>query len=601
MCRLKVVWAKACIPLFLILCLACSEQGSNETEIVDNGTKVVFSVFEDDSGEGSGQMQVMSAMNNVTAEEKVVGEEQHVLINNGTMRLTATLVEAAASTNSAREFVKPTVSAARASVRNTKAQTVLGNNVKYRVVLYDRSTTPSTFVSSTLGTAGTPLTVDVVKGKNYDWAVFSYNDQSDPGTSSTTVPSDQRDLLHASGTTGLVPGTPGDGTNANVPISVVLKHKLSAVTVELNSTFYPATITAATATLGSANYFFTSNMDVKTGTLSTPVASTVPTAINLVPTAPAAVKSALFYTSSTSTIANFSVTLNSLSITDQSNQVKTSTTPTNFSWTNVVPTAGKKYFARINVQPVRDISGDNFKILSVGVSPHTLLNTGSSGMYQALYGTSNFGPTGIVPTTNRNWNILWRGSSSGNLFDATTGNYKLIVVGYAAGISDNDATQLINYVNSGGTVLFFTENPGSGPDQRVWRAFAGATASYQSFGDFGNFNQNGMLVGPFGDARGTSFGDQALVGYGTINYDPNLIDVLAFANGSTTNAVVWKSKTRDFYYFGDGGMQLTNDPFLMTASPAYTPRIGAWYTRSNISNSVVVMNFIAKTLSKMGQ
>ncbi|TDS17538.1 hypothetical protein [Sphingobacterium paludis] len=600
MCRLKMVMAKVFV-VFLLSCLGCTQKGGNEIEIVDNGTKLVFNISEDDSNGGAGQMKVMSALNNTIVEDRVVGEEQHVLLNNGTMRLTASLVETSARMGGGRETVKTTFAGNRADVRQTKAQTVLPANVKYRVVLYDRATTPSTFVSSTLGTAGTPLSIDVVKGKNYDWAVFSYNDANDPGTSNTTVPSDQRDLLHINGTTGVIPGAPGDGTNVNVPINAVLKHKLAAITVELNSTAYPATITAAVATLGSANYFSNANMDVKTGTLSTATASTVATPINLTPTTPAAVRSATYYTASTSTIGTFSVVLNSLSILTQTNQVKTQAAPVTFNWGNVVPVAGRRYVAKINIQPVRDISGNNFRILSTGAAPYMFYNNSVSGLWQTMHSASNFGPTGKVGTTNLNWNITVRGSGSGSLSDANTGNYKMIFVGYATGLTSNDVVQLQNFINGGGTVIFFTENPGSGTDQSFYRYYVGNNTSYSGFSTFGNFTQDPVLNGPFGDARGTSFGNQSSIGYGLINYTASSMNVLAYADGSSSNAVAWKSWDSELFYFGDGGMLYTNGPFMISGSPGYVPQIASWSGRGNVSNSVVISNIVARAISRLSQ
>lgn len=464
----------------------------------------------------------------------------------------------------------------------------LTNLAKYRVILYDRTNNPSTFFSSTLGTAGTPLSIPVEKGKDYDWVVFSYNDTSDPGTSSTTVQTDGRDLLHASSTTGPISGVTGDGQVIDKLISVRLKHKLARIDVSVDASNYPATITALNANLGSLNYFQKGTMDLKTGTISNQVVNSLTNStINF--TGTPSLQTASYYTAGTSTINPFSIQTSLTINTAGGNKSLSNAT---FNW-SITPVPGTKYTAKVNLLPTYNLA--NFKILSVGTPSFMLDKISTSGVWQAMNSSANFGPTGTVTTTNLSWDLTVRGAISG-LGDLLTGGYKLLFVGYAYNISASEAADLITFVNNGGTVIWFTENPGLLYDQTVWKNFAGTGSTYSVFGYTGNTNTNTALTGKFGDARNSYFGNYAAAGYGIKNYDPTKIDVLATSSTDNTNAVVWKSKTANFYYFGDGGMTYyggPSGPFILDAIKK--PIIGSWAGGTS-ANSVIIMNIVAKAL-----
>ncbi|HIC8645719.1 TPA: hypothetical protein ACW7X5_002982 [Elizabethkingia meningoseptica] len=567
--------------VFILLTLfSCSRELTNEPDAGANPVQLTFNI------EGVEDVNPLA----VTASKEPISNNlkrtEGKKINFDGFNATVSLEESRmASTPEKNAGLLKTSSVQRS---NSPMAESLTNLAKYRVVLYDRTNNPSTFFSSTLGTAGTPLSIPVEKGKDYDWAVFSYNDTSDPGTSSTTVQTDQRDLLHASSTTGVIPGVTGDGQVIDKLISVRLKHKLARIDVSVDASNYPATITALNANLGSLNYFQKGTMDLKTGTISNQVVNSLTSStINF--TGTPSLQTASYYTAGTSTINPFSIQT-SLTINTAGGNKSLNNAPFNWSITSV---PGTKYTAKVNLLPTYNLA--NFKILSVGSTPYMVDKTSSSGVWQAMTSPANFGPTGTVTTTDLNWNINVKASSFG-LSDLLTGGYKLLFVGYAYSISAAEAADVITFVNNGGTVIWFTENSFLTYDQTVWKNFAG-TGTATSFGFTGNTNNNTALTGKFGDARNSYFGNVGAVGYGIKNYDPAKVDVLATSSTDNANAVIWKSKTANFYYFGDGGTtyyQGSSAPFLLDANKK--PIIGNWGLTNTSANSVIIMNIVAKAL-----
>ncbi|ODM55411.1 hypothetical protein [Elizabethkingia meningoseptica] len=485
---------------------------------------------------------------------------------------------------------------------NPVAATLTGG-VKYRVVLYDKSTNPSTFYSSTLGTAGTALSIPVEKGKNYDWAVFSFNDTSDPGTSQTTVQTDQRDLLHAASTTGTIPGTTGDGQMYNTPINVTLKHKLARIDVSVDATNYPATITNVSADLGSANYFHNGKMDLKTGAISNLTPNTTPTTMSF--SGPPSTKTATpsYYTAGTTSINPFSI--KNTNVTIDASGVSKSLSGATFNWV-FTPVPGTIYTAKVNLRKPYDLN--KFKILSVGSAPYMVdKSTLTSGVWNAMNSPANFGPSGTIPTIN-NWNMTVRSSPTySQLYDLVdvngNNNYNLVFIGFqyhfdlsSPGYNTaNEISQLNQFVSNGGTVIWFTRYEESAQDLAVLKNFAGSTGSGLAYTNANpvSTNNNSALIGKFGDATNKDI-YSSMTSYGITNYDPAKIDVLStFTSIGTTYASAWKTKTGNFYYFGGGAITQYNAGFQLDANGK--PIFG-YSVYPKTANSVIIMNIVAKTL-----
>ncbi|WP_407481775.1 hypothetical protein [Elizabethkingia meningoseptica] len=486
---------------------------------------------------------------------------------------------------------------------NPVAATLTGG-VKYRVVLYDKSTNPSSFYSSTLGTAGTPLSIPVEKGKNYDWAVFSFNDTSDPGASNATVQTDQRDLLHAASTTGTIPGTTGDGQMYNTPINVRLKHKLARIDVSVDATNYPATITNLSANLGSANYFQNGTMDLKTGTISNLMPYNAPTTTMFF-SGPPSIKTATpsYYTAGTTKINPFSIVNTNLTI-DAAGVSKSLSNKT-FSWV-FTPVAGTVYTAKVNLTKYYNLQ--NFKILSVGSSFITPQLT--SGVYKAMMSPANFGPGPSTILTINAPNMIARPGTTQlyDLLDSNgNNNYDLVFIGYGYTFTSpntypavgKEIYDLGKFIQNGGTVIWLAQIEQLPDNLNVLKNFAGSTGSgiaYATTTPFVSTNSDSALNGIFGDARNKSF-YSSTNNQGITNYDAAKIDVLAtYTNPSTsiTYASAWKTKTGNFYYFGGGYMPFLNAGFQLDATTG-KPIFG-FSSDPNTANSVIIMNIVAKAL-----
>ncbi|MHC8949589.1 hypothetical protein [Sphingobacterium hungaricum] len=593
--------------LFVVLSAILSFQTSCKKEMqseeLSDGSNVVFTLEGINEDESLDLLASTSKgfSNSLSSSSNQISTNKNNIVNMNGLVASFTLQE---SSNFSTAIDSTKLVSSSKSINKLAAVSILPNTVKYRLILYDKSTNPSTFVSSTLATPGTAIAIPVVKGKNYDWVAFSFNDNSDPGSSSTNIETDNRDLLHAFGTTGVIPGVGGDGTDVSVPIKITLKHKLCKITVEINAANYVGNITALNASLASANYFSKGTLDLKTGTISDISAYTVPQAITFTPATAASIKTATYYTAGTTAINPFSVNLNNISILSNSITRAMATTQP-FTWTTIVPGPSKNYTAKIEFLK---LDRSKLKIISAGSSIYGIYNDSRSGLYQALVSTpNNFGPDGIVATTSANWSITNFDATSGSLSTLNTGGYKFLYLGYAYQISAAEANAIIAFLDAGNTVFIATERPGSTGESSLLTIYAG-TNSYTSWSYLATNTSNAVLNGRFGDARGKTIGNDAGLGYVMTNTNSVLIDVLASSSSSPLYVAFFKSKTRKLYWVGDGGFTVYSSsyatpgsangagsfPFLMNGSKV--PYIGNWYTSSNVSNSTVVLNILTQAL-----
>ncbi|MDE5489511.1 hypothetical protein [Elizabethkingia meningoseptica] len=483
----------------------------------------------------------------------------------------------------------------------------LTGGVKYRVVLYDKSTNPSTFYSSTPGTVGTTLSIPVQKGKNYDWVVFSFNDTNDPGTSQTTVQTDQRDLLHASNITGIIQGTTGDGQMYNKDIRVTLKHKLARINVSVDATNYPATITNVSANLGSADYFQNGKMDLKTGTISNLASNNTPTTMSFSGT-PTTQTTTSYYTAGTSIINPFSIV--NTNVTIDASGVSKSLSNKTFSWV-FTPVAGTVYTAKVNLTKYYNLQ--NFKILSVGGS--TVTPDLSSGVYKAMMSPDNFGPGPSTILTINAPNMTARNGTTQlyDLLDSNgNNNYDLVFIGYGYTFNSpniypavgKEIYDLGKFIQNGGTVIWLAQVEQLQDNLNVLKNFAGSTGSGLAYTGVPtnpiNTNNNSALNGIFGDARNKSFYSSSAL-QGITNYDAAKIDVLStYTNFSgTTYATAWKTKTGNFYYFGGGYIPVLNSGFQLNTTTG-KPIFG-FSVYPTVANSVIIMNIVAKALIESPQ
>ncbi|MEJ5103047.1 hypothetical protein [Chryseobacterium sp. MYb328] len=251
------------------------------------------------------------------------------------------------------------------------------------------------------------------------------------------------------------------------------------------------------------------------------------------------------------------------------------------------------------------------KILSVGASPFGVDGT-TSGLgavmnnpfiFSSYYpGGSN--PAAMIQTTGQ-WSVTRRVVSSGGINDLNIGGYKLLLVSYTYDLTSAAEVSAVQmFVNNGGTVIWYSETTGANTLNMI-RAYAGAGATQGTWSDCFAYNipSSSALNGDFGDARNTLLGNDACTSRDLSNYDSSLIEAMSVSQ-TTGNVVAFKSKTKEFYWFGDGGVTRYNgtvppvsgntSPWLLDANKK--PVIGQWNGQGNVANSIVMMNIIVKAL-----
>lgn len=230
----------------------------------------------------------------------------------------------------------------------------MASGIKYRLMLYSVVGTTETFWKSVeLTSAGTTgQMVDVMKGTNYKWYAFSYNTNApvpDLDHNNPVIASGNNDLLYASGTV-IVSGA---GT-VNKPLNITFAHKTGQVVVEFDARgMFTDNLKAISMTFGP-NQLFTSDLNIKSGAMSTPVAYSpaaidISTFVNVEPSFSDR-KKAYFYTSKTGNITDMKVNLHSFTI------VLEDVTDRNFTGVNrefkfasVPAAAAKSYTAKIDL------------------------------------------------------------------------------------------------------------------------------------------------------------------------------------------------------------------------------------------------------------
>ncbi|MCQ9639533.1 hypothetical protein MP478_09030 [Chryseobacterium sp. WG14] len=256
----------------------------------------------------------------------------------------------------------------------------------------------------------------------------------------------------------------------------------------------------------------------------------------------------------------------------------------------------------VNMTVLAGFDLSKMKILALGQSPYSVDTGTNGGLGIAMYSPNNFGPSGIVKTVNT-WDVTRRTVTSGGLTDLRTAGYKMLIVGYAYNIANQtDLNSILIFIENGGTVLWFSETSGPFTSTLVnTMSGGGSTLGTWSTCTAVNSSTSDLLVGDFGDARGKIFGNDACTARNLSLSNPGSIDILS---SSGSNVVAFKYKPKEFYWFGDGGMSVyvgsaapvsgNSYPWLLDSSRR--PVISQWGGRANVSNSVMLMNIIAKAL-----
>ncbi|AZA78099.1 hypothetical protein EG347_11535 [Chryseobacterium sp. G0186] len=264
----------------------------------------------------------------------------------------------------------------------------------------------------------------------------------------------------------------------------------------------------------------------------------------------------------------------------------------------------------VNLTVIAGYNLSKLKILSVGLAPWGIdssVNSGLGVVMENPYIFSSYYPGGSNTAapfqTIGNWDITRRSVASGGINDLNNSGYKLLLVGYTYDITASEIASVQAFVNNGGTVIWYSE-VNSVNTANLVRTYVGQGATMSALGDcYANNTGSSILVGDFGDARLMKYGNDACNPKSWSGVNFNLIEPLSFSP-TNQNIVGFKSKTSEFYWFGDGGMTFYSGgvppvsgnryPWLLDGGQR--PVIGTWNNQTNISNSVMMMNIIVKAM-----
>jgi len=284
----------------------------------------------------------------VPATAAIVGQAREVVGDGYDAIVTLTEEDNTIKTGSGRFINSKESSAAAGSTANVAAAMTSGN--KYRVLIYDNSDNYVGTIDATSGTALSPA-FPVFKNTTYKWYAYSYNSQTQvPVPANTANPTitttaGAAGLLYDSGTLTTVAGSN--------KISIVFEHRLASIAVKVDTRGLFTTINSVAGTNGTAGDLRSGTLNLKTGVYTNTSANTTKSDLldwtNAAAATGDSVKVAYLYTSGTTAIANFKVTLTNLKVnlddgTVRSFDDRTFTFPTSFT-----PQLGKRYTATITL------------------------------------------------------------------------------------------------------------------------------------------------------------------------------------------------------------------------------------------------------------
>lgn len=200
---------------------------------------------------------------------------------------------------------------------------------------------------------------------------------------------------------------------------------------------------------------------------------------------------------------------------------------------------------------------------------------GSAERRSALSSTTNFGPNGTFRVASFTLHPSWSATTS--ISEATTlmtrGQYPDVILYNAYGVgnpTDAFMTQLIDYVNNGGVLIYGTADNGPEPANILLNGIFGPDYTNQAANlstvgrDLGkapypiaNLVSDPIINGPFGNAAGQYWEEDNQGSIIVRSLPENSIQVASVTNQytqttvNTTYSIVWYNERKNFVYFGD--------------------------------------------------
>ncbi len=491
---------------------------------------------------------------------------------------------------------------------NTKIHNKLAANIgmttghKYRVVLLNES---GQVINTVQAVAGSPITIDLVKGQKYNWYAYSYDDTEDipvPTAAQTLETPTNKSLMYAKGSEIFT------AVAGNNPIAILFEHKLALVSIELDydrlfakiPTNNPSNPLEQSIT-NNFSWRFTSNPDflykgtfsLTTGTITNPQ----PYSVNLNdiiqdhPTIKK-IKIARCYivqpANNNSTNKTFGVEIEKLNIvypnTPTGTVVELVPATTVSRIFGPVPTEpGKKLIAKFKlwykfkerkILHVTRIGADNYGYAAQPWSSNGTSfpgGTNNRASYNMISEQKNYGllSTSIVRSGGFSHQRCYLNGTLNTFLDAAS-KPDIVIISVYYRMNNDDITSLKTYIDNGGVVLLMTD--GIDANDRIAQQpffnllFGNPTPAitlqnngYSSGAlyQMGNIDDE-ILNGPFGDIRQKYWGEDASATTSLTNVPESMITTYSdskAANGTVApnGITMFKHNTRHFFWIGDGG------------------------------------------------
>ncbi|MCA5004403.1 fimbrillin family protein [Sphingobacterium bovistauri] len=520
------------------------------------------------------------------------------------------------------------------SANSTRVAANMANGRTYRILIYKNN---STTVWKTFdGTVGTAIKFDVTKGDSFQWVAYSYNeDQPLPAIADLQNPTVEaltdKDLLYAQGTLIVPTGTP-TGNIKMYPIAILFKHKMTKVTVKIdavNLALY-AQIRGIKVQFLDQNNFKKATFNIKDNTFSN--IQTVPVSQILDATTPTNdTWEYSYYTVDPSVLSQFQIQVTDLPVTfksvDPSIASLNLATFTNanfpvvrdikftFNYTN--PAIGNELIAKVGLsytlpsKRIFHVSNNTTYAYSFQEGPawrmiSDLRNFGN--LDNSLVRMAPWDPTtpskgvwkgGNFNTDDKTENWLLANSAAATLLakiepsDASKRPDIIIFAYDQVSLPTTVSDALLRFVNAGGVFIWMNEfhdptiplflNKLFGTDQPL---VADNPIKVHGFGDGGAMYRllsktdgiadgNRVLDGPFGDARGKLWGEDASVTHGVTGLPLNKVEIYSYGQAvnrlpNATNAsyvTMFRHTEKNFFFLGDGGLISYDGAVSPTACP----------------------------------
>lgn len=507
----------------------------------------------------------------------------------------------------------------RGDSKNIAATSPMTAGYTYRVLLYRSDN--NTLFKSFLAKSGEAFAIEVPKGVNFTWYAYSYNDDLDiPEPASLTNPmvetSVNRDFMYASGNVSVL-STPVGQYN-NYPINIVFKHKVTQVKLKLDATDLTIVSNIQRFKLDFAqdDYFKKGVFSIKENTMSN--STVVPTAVAIDTGAVQGdIYEKSFYTVDASNLTQYVVNVKNLQVNfflanNGAGKVLDLATydpvnPPKFTFKYQSPQVGQSLVGKFSFV----YTLQSRKIYHVSNSTDYAYSLQRGPGWQMLRNLKNFGnlPESIVkmmPYNSQNPQLgVWQGGGLNNSADAywfnanTTARLNvlkndlldvnarpdILIIGFnqssfPAGLPE----AIISYVNAGGVLIWFNEFNTAGVNTVLngifdypavpMEAIAGTNAG-SMYPLLVTPDNDRVLNGPFGDARGKLWGEDASTTYGVRNLPLDKAIVYSYAQAINrpinsqyaTMPTMFKHKGKNFFYLGDGGLVSYNGGTSATICP----------------------------------